>query len=78
MKPRGKKARATSRDAPLRISSLRVEDLAQLLEQAGVAAAPRTVAADLEAGAPTNPDGTVNLVHYAAWCVRELGRSGGR
>ena len=22
---------------------------------------------DLEAGAPTNADGTVNLVHYAAW-----------
>mgnify|MGYP006307374949 CR=1 FL=1 len=23
--------------------------------------------ADLAAGAPTNPDGTLNLVHYAAW-----------
>jgi hypothetical protein len=25
------------------------------------------VEADLEASAPTNADGTVNLVHYAAW-----------
>ena len=23
--------------------------------------------ADLDAGAPTNADGTINLVHYAAW-----------
>ncbi len=22
---------------------------------------------DIAAGAPTNPDGTVNLIHYAAW-----------
>ena len=27
--------------------------------------------ADLAAGAPTNPDGTINLVHYAAWLARE-------
>ena len=26
---------------------------------------------DMAAGAPTNPDGTLNLVHYAAWLVRE-------
>jgi len=29
------------------------------------------VRADIEAGAPTNADGTVNLVHYAAWLARE-------
>ena len=29
------------------------------------------VRADLEAGAPANADGTVNLVHYAAWLARE-------
>jgi len=27
---------------------------------------------DIDAGAPTNPDGTVNLVHYAAWLNRVL------
>jgi len=26
-----------------------------------------TVRADLAAGAPTNADGTMNLMHYAAW-----------
>jgi hypothetical protein len=30
--------------------------------------------ADLAAGAPTNPDGTLNLVHYAAWLVKEMNR----
>ena len=29
---------------------------------------------DIEAGAPTNSDGTINLVHYAAWLVKEAGR----
>ncbi|QEL20691.1 hypothetical protein [Limnoglobus roseus] len=29
--------------------------------------------ADLAAGAPANGDGTVNLVHYAAWLVAREG-----
>jgi hypothetical protein len=28
--------------------------------------------ADVDAGAPTNGDGTINLVHYAAWLVKEM------
>lgn len=28
--------------------------------------------ADVAAGAPTNADGTLNLVHYAAWLLREM------
>jgi len=32
---------------------------------------PEMFEADIASGAPTNPDGTVNLVHYAAWLVRE-------
>ena len=27
--------------------------------------------ADLAVGAPTNDDGTINLVHYAAWLNRQ-------
>ena len=29
---------------------------------------------DVAAGAPLNADGTLNLVHYAAWLVKEMGR----
>ena len=36
------------------------------------------VRADIDAGAPANADGTVNLVHYAAWLAREAVSGGGR
>lgn len=29
---------------------------------------------DLADGAPANPDGTLNLVHYAAWLAGEMRR----
>ena len=28
--------------------------------------------ADIDAGAPANTDGTLNLVHFAAWLVKEM------
>jgi len=30
---------------------------------------------DIDDGAPTNADGTINLVHYAAWLVKEMGHA---
>ena len=56
-------------------TSLTVADAARLLARVG--GQPVTVEmleADLAAGAPTNADGTLNLVHYAAWLVKEMGR----
>jgi hypothetical protein len=53
-------------------TSLTIADAARLLSQAGNH--PVTgdmLEADLAAGAPANPDGTINLVHFAAWLVRE-------
>jgi len=29
---------------------------------------------DVLQGAPTNADGTLNLVHFVAWQIREIGR----
>jgi hypothetical protein len=59
--------------------ALQIADAARLLTRAG--GRPIETAqlqADIDAGAPTNADGTLNLVHYAAWLVRELsGRSDG-
>jgi hypothetical protein len=54
-------------------TSLTVADGARLLTKA--ASQPVTVEmlqADLAAGAPVNADGTINLIHYAAWLVREM------
>lgn len=63
-------------DGPLNPQSLRLEDLARILSAAG----PRPVTvetlwADIDDGAPVNPDGSLNLVHYAAWLVREMSRA---
>ena len=57
--------------------ALRLEDLARILTALG----PRPVTvevlrADIEQGAPTNRDGTVNLLHIAAWLAREAQRAG--
>ena len=53
-------------------AALAVADAATLLTKAGGRAVTEAmVRADLAAGAPANPDGTLNLVHYAAWLVRE-------
>lgn len=31
---------------------------------------------DIDAGAPVNADGTLNLMHYTAWLVKEVSRRG--
>jgi hypothetical protein len=56
-------------------NALALPDAAKLLTRAS--GRPVTVdmlAADIAAGAPTNSDGTINLVRYAAWLAREMGR----
>ena len=59
-------------------AALGPDDLARLLSAAaGVAIDADEVRADIDAGAPSNPDGTLNLVHYAAWLVRQLAAQGG-
>lgn len=55
--------------------ALRLVDLARILSASG--GRPVTIEMlemDIEDGAPTNPDGTINLVNYAAWLVGEMGR----
>ena len=34
-------------------------------------AKPEMIATDLASGAPQNPDGTINLIEYAAWLAKE-------
>lgn len=63
---------------PLNPAALSVADLARVLTRAGgrpVSAA--MIEEDLDAGAPTNPDGTVNLVHYTAWLIKAMSGSSG-
>lgn len=60
-------------DAKLNPTALPVAAAARLLSAVGgQAVTVEMLQADLAAGAPTNADGTLNLVHYAAWLVREM------
>jgi hypothetical protein len=57
--------------------ALTLADAARLLSAAGGRAI--TVAmlqADIDLGAPINGDGTINLVHCAAWLVKEASARG--
>lgn len=58
---------------PLNPQALRLEDVARILSASGPH--PVTVdmlQADIDRGAPTNVDATVNLVQFVAWWVKEL------
>ncbi len=60
--------------ATLNPNALAIPDAARLLTKSG--GWPVTDAMlrnDLAAGAPENADGTINLVHYAAWLVKGMG-----
>lgn len=64
--------------SPLRPTALSLRDAAWLLSRTGdQPISVEMLEADIADGAPTNPDGTINLVHYAAWLVRELAGTAG-
>lgn len=53
--------------------ALTIVEAARALSAAGGrSVTPEMIEADVAAGAPTNPDGTINLVRYAAWLVKEM------
>jgi hypothetical protein len=57
--------------------SLPLADLLRILSTLGARVVTEDkLQADVEAGAPMNADGTINLVHYAAWLVKEMGHHG--
>ena len=54
-------------------NALTTADAARLLAKAGgEPVTEEMIRTDLDDGAPLNRDGTLNLVHYAAWLVKEL------
>ncbi|RIK82074.1 MAG: hypothetical protein DCC67_07615 [Planctomycetota bacterium] len=56
-------------------TALPAADAARLLTAAGgQRVTAEMIQADVDAGALTNADGTINLIHYAAWLVREAVR----
>jgi len=60
--------------ASARPSALSLSDAAKLLSKiGGRLVTVEMLQKDIDAGAPVNADGTISIVHYAAWLVRELG-----
>jgi hypothetical protein len=54
-------------------TALTVADAARLLTKVGgQLVSEQMIEADVAHGAPANADGTINLVHYGAWLVREM------
>ena len=69
---------ATELRTSLNPAALSVADAAKLLSAAGgQAVTVEMIEADLAAGAPTNGDGTINLMHYAAWLLKEMSTRAG-
>lgn len=61
-----------SAETRLNPAALSVRDAARMLSAVGgQVVSVELLEADVAAGAPTNADGTLNLVHYAAWLVKE-------
>lgn len=62
-------------DGRINPQALAMPDASKLLSKAGGRVIrPDQIEADVAAGAPQNPDGTINLITYAAWLARERGR----
>jgi hypothetical protein len=59
--------------SPVNPMALPVADAARLLTAVSGEPVPEDMLQeDIVDGAPTNADGTLNLVHYAAWLVKEM------
>ena len=68
----GKKNAGISDDG-LRLTALTADQTAKILSNAGGRRiTEEMIRADIAAGAPTNPDGTINLVHYASWLIKNV------
>ena len=57
----------------LNLASLTQSDLQKLMKQAGSTKVKKPIIVEhVEKGAPTNADGTINLVEYGAWLINNI------
>ena len=58
-------------DNSLKLTALQPDMLVNILKKTGSRLiSAETLAADIEAGAPKNEDGSINLIEFAAWLVK--------
>lgn len=59
--------------AQLNPQALSLDEAVRVLKASGATSASvAQLEMDVANGAPTNADGTLNIVHYAAWLVKEF------
>ncbi|MDD5699494.1 MAG: hypothetical protein PHH77_12845 [Victivallaceae bacterium] len=59
-------------NSQIKLTALSISDLVKLLKRSGSrTASEETVTEDVANGAPVNPDGTFNLIKYAAYLAKE-------
>jgi hypothetical protein len=64
-----------NRHSPLNPLALSIESVGGVLSRLSNSTVTlEMLRGDIAAGAPTNVDGTINLVHYAAWLLKEMQR----
>lgn len=57
----------------LNVPPMAKEQFVQILQHYGsLAITLEKLEEHIAAGAPTNPDGTINIVNYTAWLLKEL------
>ncbi|MDD5699418.1 MAG: hypothetical protein PHH77_12460 [Victivallaceae bacterium] len=61
----------------IKLTALSVPNLVKLLKRSGCrSVSEETVREDIANGAPVNPDGTINLIFYTAWLIKEASDNG--
>ena len=64
-------------DSTPRITALSPAQAARILSASGQRRLDEAqIRSDIDSGAPANTDGTINLVHYAAWLTRQVAEHG--
>jgi hypothetical protein len=60
---------------PMKITAIQPEKLLEILRRSGSReVSAETIADDIAGGAPVSEDGTINMIEYAAWLIRETSR----
>ena len=63
----------------LRITAITPTQAAKILSAAGSRGITEAmICADIDSGAPVNADGTINLVYYTAWLVKQAASGGSK
>lgn len=61
----------------IKLTALSVPNLVKLLKRSGCrSVSEEMVRGDMANGAPVNPDGTINLIFYTAWLIKEASDNG--